>query len=86
MITVDGAAEPAVHDLAREASTELDRLSDRIAVLEAGYSLTIYTVATLPTIGAHFPLIWVSDETGGAISAVDNGTNWCRTSDGATVS
>ncbi len=47
-----------------------------------------YTVATLPAVpGVTEPsLIFVSDETGGAVLAFSNGTNWLRCTDRAIVS
>ena len=49
--------------------------------------LKTYLVAALPT-AADFTqgLIYVSDETGGAIPAFSDGTNWRRFSDRAVVS
>ncbi len=50
--------------------------------------LTSYTVATLPDVPAiEFPgLIYVSDETGGAVPAFSDGTDWRRVTDRAVVS
>lgn len=47
--------------------------------------LKSYTVATVPTVGTG-ELIYVSDETGGAIPAFSDGTNWRRVSDRVIVS
>ena len=49
--------------------------------------LASYTVATLPnaTLWTN-SIIYVSDETGGAIPAFSDGTNWRRFSDRAIVS
>jgi hypothetical protein len=47
-----------------------------------------YTVATVPsasTLGAG-SIIYVSDETGGAVLAFSDGTNWRRVTDRAVVS
>lgn len=44
-----------------------------------------YTVATLPTVGTA-QIIYVSDETGGAVLAFSDGTNWRRVTDRAVVS
>ena len=50
-------------------------------------SLTGYTVATLPTASTNLGrTIFVSDETGGAVTAFSDGTNWRRTTDRAIVS
>lgn len=49
--------------------------------------LATYTVATLPTASLWTRgLIYVSDETGGAIPAFSDGTNWRRFTDRAVVS
>jgi len=50
--------------------------------------LTSYTVATLPTVPAVASpgLIFVSDETGGAVPAFSDGTSWRRVTDRAVVS
>lgn len=45
-----------------------------------------YTVATLPTAGKAGRVVFVSDETGGAVLAFDDGSNWKRVTDRATVS
>lgn len=49
--------------------------------------LAAYTVATLPA-AADYPwgLIAVSDEAGGAVLAMSDGTNWRRQTDRAIVS
>jgi hypothetical protein len=49
--------------------------------------LQSYTVLTLPdaTVKAG-GMIFVSDETGGAVPAFTDGTNWLRTTDRAVVS
>lgn len=47
--------------------------------------LKSYTVGTVPTVLAG-GLIYVSDETGGAVIAFSDGTNWRRTQDRAIVS
>lgn len=49
--------------------------------------LQTYTVATVPTASSYTQsMIWVSDETGGAVPAYSDGTNWRRVSDGSVVS
>lgn len=45
-----------------------------------------YTVATLPDASAPGRMIYVSDETGGAVVAFSDGTNWRRVTDRAVVS
>jgi hypothetical protein len=48
--------------------------------------LAIYTVSTLPTAATAAKLIYVSNETGGAVVAFSDGTNWRRVTDRAIVS
>jgi hypothetical protein len=48
--------------------------------------LTSYTVATLPDVPDEPGMIFVSDETGGAVMAFSDGTNWLRCTDRAIVS
>lgn len=46
-----------------------------------------YSVADLPSAGKYLGgLIYVSDETGGAVMAFSDGTNWRRVTDCAIVS
>jgi len=45
-----------------------------------------YTVAGLPSASAAAQLVYVSDETGGAVLAFSDGTNWRRVTDRAVVS
>jgi hypothetical protein len=45
-----------------------------------------FTVATLPSASTAGRLIYVSDETGGAVIAFSDGTNWRRVTDRAVVS
>jgi hypothetical protein len=54
---------------------------------EAFGPLPEYTVSTLPSAAANaLCWIWVSDETGGAMAAISDGTNWRRMTDRAIVS
>ena len=50
-------------------------------------TLDTYTVATLPTVPdiTEPGLIFVSDETGGAVPAFSDGTNWRRMTDRSIV-
>ncbi len=51
----------------------------------SGVQLPIYTVATVP-VQKTGSLIFVSDETGGAVPAFSDGTNWRRVTDRIIVS
>lgn len=48
--------------------------------------LQTFTVATLPAATGAKRMIYVSDETGGAVPAFNDGTNWRRVTDRAVVS
>ncbi len=49
--------------------------------------LKSYTVATVPTASSHTGyVIYVSDETGGAVPAFSDGTNWRRVTDRTIIS
>lgn len=50
------------------------------------FDLPSYTVATLPAAGAAGGLIFVTDETGGAVPTFSDGTDWRRVTDRAVVS
>lgn len=49
------------------------------------HQLRSYTVAGLPSAGTAGQMIYVSDETGGAVPAFSDGTNWRRVTDRAVV-
>tara|TARA_R110000796_G_scaffold163505_2_gene280433 strand:- start:4324 stop:4605 length:282 start_codon:yes stop_codon:yes gene_type:complete len=55
-------------------------------LLGAQVALTSYTVATVPTVTSAPGMIYVSDETGGAVMAFSDGTNWRRCTDRAIIS
>lgn len=60
---------------------------DATKAMTAPLRLASYTVATLPTASLYTgALIHVSDETGGAVTAFSDGTNWRRVQDRAVVS
>ena len=46
----------------------------------------VYTVATLPSAAPAGRIIYVSNETGGAVLAFSDGTDWRRVTDRAIVS
>ena len=54
-------------------------------LLGAQVQLPTYTVATLPSAATAAGMIFVSDETGGAVPAFSDGTVWRRCTDRATV-
>lgn len=61
--------------------------SDLTDLASNGYvPLISYTVATLPSAAAPIRMIYVSDESGGAVPAFNDGTNWRRVTDRAVVS
>lgn len=68
----------------------IDDLVQKLNIQIFGNSVRIpsYTVATLPTVPdvTEPSLIFVSDETGGAVPAFSDGTNWLRVTDRTIVS
>jgi hypothetical protein len=63
------------------------RTASAINQLIAGNpALKSYTVAELPTGESAGTLIYVSDESGGAVPAFFDGTDWLRVTDRAVVS
>lgn len=48
--------------------------------------LPSYTVATVPAAAPAAQMIYVTNETGGAVPAFSDGTNWRRVTDRAIVS
>lgn len=52
----------------------------------SGLIVPTYTVATLPSATTPAQIIYVSDETDGAVLAFSDGTNWLRVTDRAVVS
>jgi len=61
----------------------VQKLNDN--VLGGILSLESYTVTTLPNIPDDPALIFVSDESGGAVPAFSDGANWRRVTDRAIV-
>ena len=60
------------------------QLNDKLLGLQV--QLPSYTVTTLPVVTTAPGLIFVSDETGGAVPAFSDGTNWRRVTDRTIVS
>ena len=69
----------------REYQTRLITLAEDHADLIDQGQLLSYTISTLPTATAA-RMIYVSDESGGAVPAFSDGTNWRRVTDRAVVS
>ena len=71
----------------------LDDIQQRLNdfLLGQAVRIPIYTVATIPSVSENFSsgefssLIFVSDETGGAVIAFTDGTNWRRVTDRTIV-
>jgi len=71
-----------LHDL-EEAALEIERLRNNARIVR----LASYTVADLPDAAQYTGAqIFVSDETGGAVPAFSDGTNWRRVTDRTVVS
>lgn len=80
-LIVDGAATP-------EFQLYLDDLDQQLNdnLLGLQVQLPSYVVATLPTAANAGGLVFVSDETGGAVPAFSDGTDWRRCTDRQIVS
>jgi hypothetical protein len=65
-----------------------DKMVVRSAYIAANVPLQLpsYTVAGVPSASPAAQMIYVSDETGGAVPAFSDGTNWRRVTDRAIVS
>lgn len=62
-------------------------LQDVRRALGLWHPIPSYTVATVPDASAHaWKLIGVTDESGGAVVAFSDGTNWRRLTDRAVIS
>lgn len=76
--------------LAESFQAFFDDLEEKLntRLLEDSVILESYTVATLPDVPVISSpgLIYVSDETGGAVPAFSDGSNWRRCTDRAIVS
>jgi hypothetical protein len=71
--------------LATRANASLPK--DGTEGMSAPFRAMSYTVAALPDATLHIgAMIYVSDESGGAILAFSDGTDWRRVSDRAIVS
>lgn len=96
MSTHEAAADPhPQYTTAAELSSATANLANRVIAqtISGAWSfqlpivLPTYTVATVPSAATYARgLIYVSDETGGAVPAFSDGTNWRRVTDRAVVS
>lgn len=75
------------------ASRVVQLLNPMLVELQAAFTrqgsahqMPTHTVATLPAADLPSRHIFVSDETGGAVPAFNDGTNWRRVTDRAVVS
>ena len=84
-----GIVNGDVVDATTQMQNFLDELQQKLNdnLLGDVVRLTSFTVATLPPVPAVASpsLIYVSDETGGAVPAFSDGTNWRRVTDRAIV-
>ena len=80
LVDSNGLASQALQNFFDDLETKLN--ADLFGV---SVSLTSYTVATVPS-AQKIGLIYVTDETGGAVPAFSDGTNWRRITDRAIVS
>ena len=67
-------------------SYDLGEISISGLIYPTQFILPSFTVSTLPLVNPAGQMLFVTDETGGAIPAFSDGTNWRRISDAAIVS
>ena len=81
---LDGTEEFAA---VQDSATKMSLASAMKTYVNTIPVITVYTVATLPTVATYAAgIIMVSDETGGYTMAFSDGTNWRRVQDRAIVS
>ena len=77
----DGIVDPVFQEFFDELEESLNS-----NLLGNQVQLPTYTVATLPVATTAGGMIYVSNETGGAVPAFSDGTNWRRVTDRVIVS
>ena len=84
-----GRSTTAIDADVSTALTGTSSIEARVSVLEeaAPNPFSSYTVATVPDATGHAgKTIFVSDESGGAVLAFSDGTDWLRVTDRAVIS
>jgi len=83
-----GNVEGKPVSLSEQHQIFFDDLEEKLNTNLLGFrvQLTAYVVASLPDATTAGGLIFVSDETGGAVPAFSDGTNWRRVTDRVIVS
>lgn len=84
--TVTPAAYGDATHVARVTVNQKGVVTAISAVLITTPTLTSFTVATLPSASPAGKMIYVSNESGGAVPAFSDNTNWRRVTDRAIVS
>lgn len=67
--------------ISHDGNLQMGANSDTVITSSRHPQLRSYTVATLPSAATAGQLIYVSDETGGAVPCFSDGTNWRRVTD-----
>ena len=75
-----------IQQWARQLSQQVGRLMNGIVADINASPVRAYTVDTLPSPTETKRIIYVIDETGGAVLAFNDGTDWRRVTDRAVVS
>jgi hypothetical protein len=75
-----------IQQWARQLSQQVERLMNGIVADINASPVRAYTVDTLPSPTETKRIIYVIDETGGAVLAFNDGTDWRRVTDRAVVS
>ena len=74
-----------IQQWARQLSQQVERMLNGIVADINASPVRAYTVATLPSPTETKRVILVLDETGGAVLAFNDGTDWRRVTDRAVV-
>jgi len=83
---LQGTSPAEIQQWARQLSQQVETaLSGIVADINAS-PVRAYTVDTLPSPAETKRIIYVIDETGGAVLAFNDGTDWRRVTDRAVVS
>lgn len=82
-----GDTVPEVSAAVAALQAGIPTIDDRITALESGTVLPSFTVADLPAAAGNAgKMVFVANESGGAVPAFSDGTSWRRVTDRAVVS
>jgi hypothetical protein len=73
------------NDMVRNIEVTFGRIENTKATIGNIVRLPRYAKAALPPVDPEGQLIYVTDDTGGAVPAFSDGTNWRRVTDRAVI-